>query len=330
MIQPPINPITATANQDALELKSTLEKENDFTISKLFTLPPYYGEVPIQNECGYMYLGGKDCGTALRLFWNGKYEQTSIEIWEILCKFAHQIYDIGAHTGIYSIVAANSIYPNNEASLPTVHAFEPYLVNLIRLRLNSKLNNIEKKIIINNMAVSDDTGEAEMHVPLTESDYNTAGPTLRKEGIRAKTFTSMKVLCTSIDKYIEKIDRQAKSTKNVRTKDSFNLFKIDVEGNEPAVLRGMSKILANDPPIILIECVNEKPTKESSEILRKFGYSFYKINEQNNILTATDKLSVAKVEYKENCWVLDRDNLNSLCIPPQISRKSLKNYLANK
>lgn len=327
MIESTKNPISEIINQRALKYKQTLPNQNNFTISQLAQLPPYYGEVAIQDKLGYMYLGGADCGTALRLMWNGKYEPSSIKVWSKLCKKANQIYDLGAHTGIYTISAATSCSEKTTRKSKFIHSFEPYIVNFVRLKLNSKLNNIESIASIHQFAVSNKNGEVELHIPLTANDYNSAGPTLEKIGLTTKNFTTTKIECVSIDYYIKNNEQCQYLDNNSPSSRSFDLFKIDVEGNEPAVLQGMTEKLSKHPPIILIECVNEKPTLETSKILKSQGYNFYRINESNNKLVKVDSLVVIKQQRDGGLAVLDRNHLNALCIPPQITESDLLTLL---
>ena len=51
------NPTSEAINHRALKYRQTLSPNNNFTISELAQLPPYYGEVGIQDNLGYMYLG---------------------------------------------------------------------------------------------------------------------------------------------------------------------------------------------------------------------------------------------------------------------------------
>lgn len=329
MIFPSNNQVTTTINHQATTRRHTMPEKNNFSISELSRLPPYFGEVAIQNNLGYMYLGGSDCGTALRLLWNGQYEPSSIEIWEKLCKKAGQIYDLGAHTGIYTISAANACQQKNNNASAFIHSFEPYIVNFVRLKLNSKLNGIQKISNINQLAISDKNGEVEMHIPLTANDYNSAGPTLQKAGLTTKNYTSTKVLSISIDYYINSLTSCQYLRKDTVNAHCFDLFKIDVEGNEPEVLKGMTNKLSLHPPIILIECVNDEPTNETSKILKNSGYRFYRINESNNKLIRVDELIVMKSKMEGGAKTLDRNYLNALCIPEQIKEHELITLLSD-
>ena len=87
--------------------------------------------------------------------------------------------------------------------------------------------------------------------------------------------------------------------------------------------------LSSHPPIVLIECVNEEPTKEASQILKNHGYNFYRINESNKKLIRVKDLIVIKAKNNDGISVLDRNNLNALCVPRQITESELSNLLTD-
>jgi len=56
------------------------------------------------------------------IFWTGLYgswEKESLKLWSYLCKTSRFIFDVGANTGIYSLIAQTM---NQEAN---IYAFEP-------------------------------------------------------------------------------------------------------------------------------------------------------------------------------------------------------------
>jgi FkbM family methyltransferase len=59
---------------------------------------------------------------------------------------------------------------------------------------------------------------------------------------------------------------------------NIHLIKIDVEGYEANVLRGMKKILRHKPTIFF-ECIEVSSAKLTQEMLFDYGYNFYEIND---------------------------------------------------
>lgn len=89
------------------------------------------------------------------LFWNGfgnGYEGTSLQIWRRLAPHAQVILDVGANTGIYSLVA-RCVNPT-----ATVVALEPVERVFRRLQRNIELNG--GNVTVEKLAASDTTGVA--------------------------------------------------------------------------------------------------------------------------------------------------------------------------
>ncbi len=313
-----------SSNDCAISRRKGLGPINDFTINELIAMPWFFGTVKIQNNDGEMYLGGNDCGTALRLFWNGQYEASSIRIWKALANQARYIFDIGAHTGIYSIVAGNLVKSKNTSgtNVQKIFAFEPYIVNYVRLILNIKLNMLVDIVISNQLGVSERPGSMLLNVPNVISiDYNSAGPTLEGMGDKRRSASSHQVSTIGID------DFYAEKNLTNRALNSFDLFKVDVEGHEPAVLKGMNKRLEDGHAILLLECVNPEPTRIASEMLKSKGYRFLAINEHNNQLINEHELRVIYRTSREGKKELDRRYLNRLCVNSKITDKELMTIL---
>ena len=88
-------------------------------------------------------------------FWGGienGWEKESMKIWMALCKDAKVILDIGANTGIFSLVA-KTINPGAE-----IHAFEPLEKVMEKLEYNIRLNQFDIKV--SKTALSNYSGKA--------------------------------------------------------------------------------------------------------------------------------------------------------------------------
>ena len=116
--------------------RSALPTVNEFGIRDLMSMPAYWGWVDCDSGHSRfrMFLGGNDDGVALRFYWNGCYESTTLRAWALLAKKARFVLDIGAHTGAYSL-AALAANPDCE-----VASFEPHFMNFSRLSLNLRSN----------------------------------------------------------------------------------------------------------------------------------------------------------------------------------------------
>ena len=96
-------------------------------------------DVPIDDSHSFQM---KSYGASLEnsIFWagiTGEWEAASVKLWMKLAKDAEIIFDVGANTGIYALVA-KTINPNAK-----VYAFEPIERIFEKLAYNNQLNNFD-------------------------------------------------------------------------------------------------------------------------------------------------------------------------------------------
>jgi FkbM family methyltransferase len=159
------------------------------------------------------------------------------------------VFDIGAATGFYSIIAARCVGPGG-----TVVAFEPAPENLAALRHNVGLNALENVEVIE-AAIADDEGQAVM-VPEATDEVS-----LVMKRVEAGPDNGSTVEVTSLD--------ALRAAGRIPVPD---VIKMDVEGVEVEVLRGARDILAAHGPVLLIE-VHERWT-ELAPLLKDAGYTY--------------------------------------------------------
>jgi FkbM family methyltransferase len=173
---------------------------------------------------------------ATQLFWRG-WPGVDAETLPLFFRFAESAatcYDVGAHVGLYSLVAALA---NPSAR---IYAFEPHPTARERLRLNIELNSL-RNIECLDSAVGDYVGDAQLfHVA---SDDVPSSSSLSGEFMS----TATSVVGTSVG--VTTLDRVTEEKGIIRV----DLVKIDTETTEPAVLRGMSSTLERDRPTIFCE-----------------------------------------------------------------------------
>ncbi len=257
-------------NDQAYQKRESLNSENYFTIQELTTLPPLFDFIDcvIDEKTKFqMFLAGNDDGVALRFFWNNYYEKKTLNTWSKLASRAKgYILDIGAHTGVFSLAAMAS---NNNIN---VISFEPHFMNFSRLLLNFRANRFS-----NFNAFMFCVGNNNSLVPFsisTDINYLTTGGSIgnRNNG------TSSSIQQIALDKFLP-ID----VIKNV------SLIKIDVEGYEPNCLDGMHNVLDNSPTIFF-ECINSESGQKVQEILSKYNYIFYEIDDLAGTINPADKI----------------------------------------
>src|ERR1044071_6459808 len=118
-------------------------------------LPPS-GIIDVKLKTGSFKFSTNQTNTTSQLiFWNGPYEIEYTVIFEDLIKKCNCFYDIGAHAGYYSLIAA--------AVNPTIHvvAFEPAHGPYHYLKENVHLNNIGRRVLTVPVALGNEKGSAQ-------------------------------------------------------------------------------------------------------------------------------------------------------------------------
>lgn len=195
------------------------------------------------------------------LFWQGLdgWEKVSIELWVRLCRRSNVIFDIGANTGVYALVA-QAVRPE-----ALVVAVEPVERVFRKLEANIALNRWDIKAF--HAAASDTTGTAVLFdLPLSEhvlsvsleADWNSASTQLRP----------VEVPCITVSDLLHRVGAT-----------SVDLLKIDVETHEPAVLRGFAEVLRRDRPTLLIELLNDEVALHVAELVHGLDYAYYNIDD---------------------------------------------------
>ncbi|MEM9492367.1 MAG: FkbM family methyltransferase, partial [Myxococcota bacterium] len=169
--------------------------------------------------------------------------------------------DIGAYTGVYSLVACAA---NPRARVVT---FEPVPRIYRRLVANLELNQLTERCQAHNMAVSNRTGSARLHVPHTALPGSSS---LSETGFRNLPGQPIDIATTAIDDAIAEDDR-------------VDLIKLDVEGFEHHALQGMERVLGRDRPALIFECNPDGPHREVETLLRRHEYLFFHLRERGPV-----------------------------------------------
>ncbi|MGB0695676.1 MAG: FkbM family methyltransferase [Rhodospirillaceae bacterium] len=168
--------------------------------------------------------------------------------------------DVGANKGVYAALLAEHCLG--------VHAFEP----------NPKLFGIlsrwakPPKVIAHQIALSDQTGTAELMVPKSAHGYSNQGASLSKAKLDGQEYGGVSV-----------------ETKRLDDLDlpPIGFMKIDVEGFECQMLRGAAETLRRDRPTLLVEVEerhNKRRLEDSLGEIAAYGYDCFALI--NGALTA--------------------------------------------
>jgi FkbM family methyltransferase len=212
------------------------------------------------------------------IFWKGitgSFEKISLDYWIRLSKKSQVILDIGANTGIYSLVA-KTVNPQAH-----IYAFEPVQRVYHKLLENCSLNNYE--IDCYEMAISNFDGEATIYDPGTEHIYSV---TVNKNNIGSSSVAiPVKIKTQKVSTFIQK---------NHISK--IDLIKIDVESHEPEVLEGIEEYLQLMKPTMIVEVWNDSIGKKIEKIVSNKNYLYFSIDELNQpILTEHIRVPLDKI-----------------------------------
>jgi FkbM family methyltransferase len=141
------------------------------------------------------------------------------------------LYDVGSNIGFFALIGARSVGPNG-----SVHAFEPVLECARAIEENAARNHFHN-VRVHRVAV----GDREDVVELRRTTHP-GGATISPKEHPPDTVSSVQVPCVALDAYRQQAGLPEPA-----------LVKIDVEGVEEEVLRGMERILERDRPILVYE-----------------------------------------------------------------------------
>lgn len=166
------------------------------------------------------------------IWWNGpNYERKESKFIRRYLKPGMVFFDVGSNVGYYTLLAAPLVGKNGK-----VHAFEPVSEQHADLRANLERNQLQN-VVPERLIVTDRTGTMEINLG-AEDNAGTASVNL----VYREDRPTERVDCTTLDKYLHE-----------RGVTRLDVLKIDVEGHEPFVLRGMKETLRTLRPLLLVE-----------------------------------------------------------------------------
>lgn len=151
------------------------------------------------------------------------------------------VLDIGANIGNHTL------YFLNECNANFVYCFEPADDTFQILKRNICINHLEERVCLMNVGVGSTSGEARIKSRREKDTGYTKLETSKGGGITIVAIDELQI------------------------KHKIGFVKIDVEGFELDVIKGMVNILKRDKPFIMIE-VWDNNLNEISRILSKIGY----------------------------------------------------------
>ncbi len=191
------------------------------------------------------------------------WEPGSLELWATICQRSSTVIDIGAYSGIYSILAA-------KIGVKNVISVEPNPNTRTRFQENLSLNRIKSCTIISSPLGEVSGISLGLFVP--ESNVAKSGVRLESSGAR---YLNSPIDQLEIDgEKWRKIETHTTSKLDDLVRENFHIdaMKIDAEGMEIQVLKGSKEILRKFQPELIIETWSPEITESLNLFLKEFGY----------------------------------------------------------
>jgi FkbM family methyltransferase len=232
------------------EFLADLMSSDEFSRCPGFIPPNHVFMSELQDFRLWFNTGDREMGVVMA---SGQYEQRSVELLKRIIRPGMKCIDAGAHIGFYTCLMASLVGETGK-----VYAFEPMPSHFELLLKNIEENQLQQTVKAYNLACSDVHGDLKVS---KISNMFVVGQVGNAEQI------IMQGVC--LDDLIE---------------DTIDLVKLDVEGHEPAVIRGMMSIMSKNKPILLSE-INEYWLRSCSHssgaeyvgLLTSLGYDVFDV-----------------------------------------------------
>jgi FkbM family methyltransferase len=200
-----------------------------------------------------------DGTVSLRFFHDQPYEPLLTALIAQTLRAGSVFVDVGANTGFFTVLGARCASPGGR-----VLAFEPHPGARAQLQQVVALNGLSELVTVSNSALSDQSTDAAPLFMAADSVLSTLDTALAPLGDEHPFLTSVNVPVSTLDDWLEAAGPPWSDR-------SIDLIKIDVEGLEERVIRGMARTLARNPSVKLVcETIAGSP---ADEILRSTGFS---------------------------------------------------------
>ncbi|WP_379128447.1 FkbM family methyltransferase [Paenibacillus sp. sgz500958] len=222
---------------------------------------------------------------------DGFVERDESRLLSVFLRKGFEVFDIGANYGWYSTLFAQAVGQKGR-----VHSFEPVSPTFSELDKNIKLNKL-KNVVINQLALSDYDGEAEIYLPVKSGSEDAAliiDPALQHETYHCQVQT--------LDTYIHKY--------NI---NHIDLIKIDIEGGELKALIGFEQYLQHkEKPMLMIEATEYLALRFGNSVsdlfrfLNKYQYHIFQM-----VAGKLVELDTAEELKAQNIFCLQPDHIQT-------------------
>ncbi|WP_298199270.1 FkbM family methyltransferase [Novosphingobium sp.] len=176
------------------------------------------------------------------------FETGTLKVWSHLARRSSWIYDVGSFTGVFAL-AALAANPNCR-----VMAFEPSFVTYSRLLVNIYANGFDGQIAPLRAGLG--SGEAELELRHSSGVYVMSSDETFVQGKVVDPWFTEKVPVLSLDHLLSHQDDYRQLIVLANRFEGVDLIKIDVEGFEAEVLKGMRGTIDRYHPTVIVEVLD--------------------------------------------------------------------------
>ena len=223
----------------------------------------------------------------------GEYETETTQLFRNRIKPGMSILDIGAHVGYYSLLAASLVGPKGR-----VFSFEPDQDNYGLLVHNIELNGYDNITAVN-QAVCDVSSSRTLFISALDNGRHSMYHQRQPES------GSVTVSATTADDYFETIGWP-----------KIDFIKLDVEGSELDVFRGMPTLLERSLELMIIMELNPKLLENANVValdllndVMKMGFTLHRVEEDTNPI----ELTPGELELLVQVLFSSGGSINLLC-----------------
>ena len=250
-------------------------------------------ESPLEHSKMKMLVNSGDIGLSKQIYvWRWR-EPVEVEMTRAYLKPGDTILDVGANLGYYVLLESEAIGPKGR-----ILAVEPSPENVQILKKNIELNGIGSQVQVVEGGISDENGTAEIQISKWSNLHSF---TVAHEFVSSKVERGLEVNTYRLDDLIEE--------KGIKAGE-VNMIRMDVEGHEVKVMKGMSKILDTAKNLTVIMeihpmFINEAFGNEAyQELLDGFASRDFKVEVVAVNLGSRDSIKV-EVESIDDLRTLD-------------------------
>jgi len=202
-------------------------------------------------------LEGRD--QVARALWSGGWEGFEPPLPSVVAatmrRWPDTFLDVGANTGLYSIIATTA---HDRA---TAIAFEPVPAIVSLLRSNLALNPATARVRVDEVAIGDATGTAELHLPVPQADGTVETSASLEPDFKEEIGEVITVRTCPLD-----------DAWRAHGRPIVTMIKVDVEGSEARVLGGAGEVIAAHRPVISVEVLDRVDPGPLEALRVELGY----------------------------------------------------------